>query len=248
VTKEDFGLIAEPDRLAQAFALATSAVVIVIGALLGGGDWFIRLLYISVGLPILFLMAVGITLGQGGHDLIALACIALAFVAGLALMPGPLGGSLPGGQILWAVLLGAAVLTVGRVLWSGVEARSRTPRPPLRRVVGSAQLVLAAAIFAVFVIAVANSHGISGIILPIFLVPFGGVLVAALGQWRGRSWPVLVADAPLAAYAFETLLGRGVHDYAPEVPVVAVVVMAAAATAIVASMIGAVPAMRRLVT
>jgi hypothetical protein len=105
-------------------------------------------------------------------------------------------------------------------------------------VVLSAQLALAAAIFAVFVIAVANSHGISGILLPIFVAPFGGVLVAGLGQWRGRSWPVLVADAPLAAYAFETLQGRGVHDYAPEVSVFAIAVIVTAAIAIVASISG----------
>lgn len=172
-------------------------------------DLFAALVYVSVGIPIALIVAFGLSLGGSsgmGARIVGCALVAtVATIGGFVTWPIAIAG---GTLWWWALLLVALMGAVVPLHAAQASVDPETPRgmPRLRNAVVGVQAVLAVCVLGLLMVALSNAEGISGILLPVLLVPFTAVVVAGIAYWRAVRWPVVLANVPL--FLFALLVGR----------------------------------------
>jgi hypothetical protein len=196
-------------RAIQALHILVATGLIVFAFVTRTADLFAALVYVSVGIPIALVIALGLSLGgSSGMSARIAGCALVALVA-------TIGGSaswpiaMAGGTLWWWALLLVALVGAVVPLQAAqgiVDAGTTRRMPRWRDAVVGVQAVLALCVVVLLMVALSNAEGISGIVLPLLLVPFATVVVAGIAYWRAVRWPVILANVPLFLFAF--LVGR----------------------------------------
>jgi hypothetical protein len=189
----------------QALHVLIASGLFVFAFVTQSSDSIAALVYLSIGIPVALIVAFGLSLvGSSGMKVRVVGCALVAYMA----MSGwfaALPIAVPGGTLWWLLLLAVALVgavSPWRTAQPVVEARTIRGMPRLREAVVGAQAVLAVCVVGVLMIALSNAHGISGIGLPILLVPFTAVVVAGIAYQRAVRWPVVLVNVPLFLFAF----------------------------------------------